>query len=46
MNSFWPNIQHLTFNIEHRMGCRVALRSALKVEGWVLNVLASPGGLS
>ena len=44
MSENWENIQHSTFNIEHRMGSRASFHSVLNVECWALNVLTLPGG--
>jgi hypothetical protein len=44
MSEALENIQHSTFNIEPRIGCRVAFHSTLNVECWALNVLPFPGG--
>jgi hypothetical protein len=39
MSKNWENIQHSTFNLEHRMGYRALSHSALNVECWASNVL-------
>ena len=38
------NIQHSTFDVQHRMGRQFADHLALNVECWLLNVPTASGG--